>query len=99
MFGKLNEIKQKMEEIKNRLDTITVEGNAGDGAVQVEVTGNRVVKNIKIEDALLTLNRKEELQELLETAINIGMEKAKNVSETEMHSAGKGLFPNLPGLL
>jgi len=30
MFGKLNEMKQKMEEVKKRLDTVEVEGEAGD---------------------------------------------------------------------
>jgi DNA-binding YbaB/EbfC family protein len=99
IFGKLNEVKKKMDEVKNRLDTITVEGNAGDGAVQVIVTGNRVVKNITIESSLLTPDRKEELQELLETATNVALEKAHNISESEMQAAGKGLLPNLPGLL
>ena len=99
ILGKLNDIKQKMEEMKNRLNTITVEGNAGDGAVQVMVNGNRIVKSIKIEDALLTPERKEELQELIEVALNSALEKAQNISETEMQSAGKGLLPNIPGLL
>jgi nucleoid-associated protein EbfC len=99
ILGKLNEMKQKMEEIKTRLDKITVEGNSGDGAVQVEVSGNRVVKSIKIEDALLTPARKEELQELIEVAMNRALEKAQNISESEMQSAGKGLLPNIPGLL
>ncbi|HKR07501.1 MAG TPA: YbaB/EbfC family nucleoid-associated protein [Bacteroidia bacterium] len=99
MLGKLNEVKKKMDEIKNRLDTITVEGNAGDGAVQVIVSGNRVVKSINIETALLNPERKEELQDLLEIAMNNALEKAQNISESEMQSAGKGLLPNIPGLL
>jgi DNA-binding YbaB/EbfC family protein len=98
LFGKLNEMKQKMDEIKNRLDTITVEGNAGDGTVHVEMTANRIVKNILIEDSLMSPERKEELQELLEVAINQALEKAQNISETEMQAAGRGMLPNLPGL-
>ncbi|MEP7169714.1 MAG: YbaB/EbfC family nucleoid-associated protein [Bacteroidota bacterium] len=99
ILGKLNEVKKKMDEIKTHLDTITVEGNAGDGAVQVLVNGNRIVKNISIEDALLTPERKEELQDLIEVAMNRALEKAQNISENEMQSAGKGLLPNIPGLL
>lgn len=98
IFGKLNEMKQKMDEIKNRLDAITVEGNAGDGAIQVIVTGNRKVKSIAIEDTLLTVARKEELQELLEVAMNQALDKAQNLSEIEMQAAGKGMLPNIPGL-
>jgi nucleoid-associated protein EbfC len=99
ILGKLNDVKKKMDEIKNRLDTITVEGNAGDDAVQVLVNGNRIVKNISIEDSLLTPERKEELQDLIEVAMNRALEKAQNISENEMQSAGKGLLPNIPGLL
>ena len=80
-------------------NTITVEGNSGDGAVQVIVSGNRVIKSISIESSLLTPEKKEELQELLETATNLALEKALNISESEMQAAGKGLLPNIPGLL
>jgi|SRR6185436_12411137 len=98
ILGKLNEVKKKMDEIKSRLDTISVDGNAGDGAVQVVANGNRIVKSVTIESSLLTPDRKEELQELIEVAVNQALEKAQNISESEMQSAGKGLLPNLPGL-
>lgn len=98
MIGKLNAMKQKMEEIKKRLDAISVEGNAGDGAVTVEMTANRHVKKIKIEDSLLNAERKEELQQLLQLSMNSALEKAQNISESEMQAAGKGILPNIPGL-
>lgn len=98
MLGKLNDVKKAMEEIKNRLDTISVEGEAGEGNVKVVMTANRVVKSVVIADKLMTPDRKEELEELLELAMNRAGEKAQNVSETEMKAAGQGLLPNIPGL-
>ena len=98
MLGKLNEVKKTMDEIKSRLDSVFVEGEAGEGNVKVVMNANRVVKSVIIHDKFMEISRKEELQELLELAMNRASEKAQNVSETEMQAAGKGLLPNIPGL-
>ncbi|MBL7915663.1 MAG: YbaB/EbfC family nucleoid-associated protein [Bacteroidia bacterium] len=98
MLGKLGEVKKAMDEIKARLDTVMVDGEAGEGSIRVTMTGNRVVKSVVIADKLMAPDRKEELQELLELAINRASEKAQNVSEAEMKAAGQGLLPNIPGL-
>lgn len=98
LFGKLNEMKQKMEEAKSRLESISVEAGAGDGAVTVVMSANKSVKSIQIEDRLLNVANKEELIDYLELAINKAIEKAENVSQSEMMAAGKGVLPNIPGL-
>ena len=98
MLGKLGEVKKAMDEIKARLDTVMVDGEAGEGSIRVTMTGNRMVKSIVIADKLMAPDRKEELQELLELAVNRASEKAQNVSEAEMKAAGQGLLPNIPGL-
>ncbi|MBL0343216.1 MAG: YbaB/EbfC family nucleoid-associated protein [Bacteroidetes bacterium] len=98
MLGKLGEVKKAMDTIKARLDTITVEGEAGEGNVKVIMTGNRLVKTIAISDRMMSIDRKNELEELLELAINRANEKAQNVSDSEMKSAGKGILPDIPGL-
>jgi len=98
MLGKLNEVKKAMEEIKHRLESVYVDGEAGEGNVKIVMNGNRVVKSVTIHDRMMDPSRREELQELLELAINRSSEKAQSVSETEMKAAGKGLLPNIPGL-
>ncbi|MBK7390957.1 MAG: YbaB/EbfC family nucleoid-associated protein [Bacteroidetes bacterium] len=98
MLGKLGEVKKAMDEIKARLDTVMVDGEAGEGSIRVTMTGNRMVKSIVIADKLMAPDRKEELQELLELAVNRASDKAQNVSEAEMKAAGQGLLPNIPGL-
>lgn len=98
MFGKLNEMKQKMEEVKKRLDTIEVEGEAGDGAVKVLVTANKKVLDIVISEVLLTSENKEPLQDFIAVAMNRAMENAENVAESEMKAVAGDMLPNLPGL-
>ena len=97
MLNKLGDVKKKMDEIKQRLDLITVEGDSGNGVVKVILTANRKVKSISISDELLKIESKEELQDLLEIALNRALENAENISETEMKAAGKDFLPGFPG--
>jgi DNA-binding protein YbaB len=87
------EIKQKMDEVKKRLDTITVvEENE---YVRITVTGNRKVKDITIlkNDDVINLEGK------LQSAMNAALEKADNVMQAEMMGATKGMMPGgLPGM-
>jgi len=98
MFGKLNEMKQKMEEVKMRLDTVEVEGEAGDGAVKVLVTANKKVLDIAIDGTLLTSENKDQLQNFIAVAMNRALENAENVAQSEMKAIAGDLMPNLPGM-
>jgi DNA-binding YbaB/EbfC family protein len=99
MLGKLGELKKSMEAAKARLDAVMVEGASGNNRIRVTMTANQQVKEIRIDPELLNSNSKEELEELLAVAFNKATINAKNVSETEMKAAGKGLLPDIPGLL
>lgn len=92
--GQAAGMKQQMDEVKNRLNNIIVEGTAENGAVKVTATGNKQVKNISINEALL--KDKEELEDLLVIAVNRALEEADKVHEKEMQFAAKGLFPGMP---
>src|SRR5574338_196576 len=96
IFGKLGDIKKKMEEIKTRLDTIYIDEQSSGGMVKVTVTGNRKVKQVSVDQSLLTAERKEEMEELLEITMNRALERAEAVSENEMKAAGKDLLPGFP---
>lgn len=99
MFGKLQEAQQKLKESKARLATITVDGEAGDGAVKVTVTGNREVKTLEIAERLLEKDNKEELEDLLITALNRALKNAENAWESEMKNVAGGMLGPLGGLL
>lgn len=98
MFGKLAEAQQKADEIKKRLDAITVEGESNGGMVKVIATGNRAVTQVTIADELMTPDRKEELEELLIVAIDRAMQQAENVSQSEMKSLMGSMMPGLGNL-
>ncbi|MBC9931750.1 YbaB/EbfC family nucleoid-associated protein [Chitinophaga qingshengii] len=95
LFGKLTQIQQKMKEGKERLAKVTLEGEAGDGAIKVAVDGNRQVKSIEIAERLLAPEHKEELEDLLLTALNRALKDAENSWEAEMKSAAGGMLGGL----
>ncbi len=97
ILSKLGDVKKKMDEIKSRLDAVSVDGDAGNGKVKVTVTGNRKLKSIHIDDSLLSMDAKDELIDLLEMATNNALERAEQVSEAEMKAAGRDFLPGMPG--
>jgi len=100
LFGKLQEAQQKMSDSKERLKHISVEGEAGNGAIKVIVSGNREVQSLEIEPGLLVAERKEELEDLLITALNRALKNAENAWETEMKGVAGGMLGGmgLPGM-
>lgn len=96
MMAKLQEAQAKIEETKKRLNTVMVDGEAGNGMVVVTVTANREVKNIAIDDELL--EDKEALEDYLILALNKAIQKANEVNEKELAAAAKGGLPDIPGM-
>lgn len=96
MMAKLKDAQAKIEETKKRMDTVQVNGNAGNGMVSVSVTANREVKTIQISDELLS--DKEALEDYLILALNSALKKANEIHEMEMARAAKEGMPDIPGL-
>ncbi len=98
MFDKLFQAQQKAEEIKKRLDTISVSGEAEGGLIRVVATANKEIKEIIIDPVFLSNADKEELEELLVVALNKAIVQAENISQAEMQAASKDMLGGLGGL-
>lgn len=96
MMGKLKETQQKVEATKKRLDTVTLNESSPEGLVQVVITANRLVKEIKIDEELL--KDKDQLEDYLIIAVNKAIDKATQVNETELAAVAKEGMPNIPGM-
>lgn len=99
MFGKISEMKEKMETVKQSLDTIDVTGQSPDGRIKILMTANKTVKSIEIEEALISTDNAEELEDLLIIAINRTIEIAEATAQEKIKSATAGMLPNIPGLM
>lgn len=98
MLDQLFAAQQKAEEIKKRLNTISVFGEVENGAIKITATANKVVTGVSIEEEFLKNADKEEVEELLLTAINKALASAEQVSATEMQSATKDMLGGLGGM-
>lgn len=100
MFDKLLEAQKKAEEIKSRLDTISVSAEVEGGKISITATANKAITSIHIDPDFLKDADSEELEELLLTAINKVLKQAEDVSQTEMQAATRdmmGGFGNIFG--
>lgn len=95
MFDKLLEAQRKAEEIKKRLDLITVSSEIEGGKIKVSSTANKHITSVHIDPEFLRTADREELEELLAVAVNKVLTQAENVSQTEMQAATRDMMGGL----
>lgn len=98
MLDKLMAAQQKADEIKKRLDTISVFGEVEGAAIRVTATANKTITAVEIREDFYEQAGKEELEELLLTAINKALSQAEQVSAMEMQAATKDMLGGLGGM-
>lgn len=98
MFGDMSKMMEQLqgaqkhvEEAKERLNAVLVEGTSGNGLVNVTVTANREVKKIDINENVL--EDKEAVEDYLILALNNALQKADAINEQEMAAAAKKGLP------
>lgn len=96
MMGKLKEAKEKVKATRERLNTIELRELSEDETLEIQITANREIKSIHIDDSLLT--DKDKLQEALVSALNKAITKAGEVHNAELKAAAKEGLPNIPGI-
>ena len=99
MQSKINQA-QKVQEDNSRVQEEMAEreftASVGGGAVEITVTGNHQVRDIKIKPEVVDPEDIDMLSELIIAAANEAMRQADEVTEAEMSKASGGL--NIPGL-
>ncbi|MFY7672264.1 YbaB/EbfC family nucleoid-associated protein [Tenacibaculum sp. MEBiC06402] len=96
MMDKLKQAQQKVEETKQRLNTVLIDESGADGKIKVTVTANRDIKAVSIDESLL--NDAEELEDYLILTLNKALKRAGEINEQEMAIAAKSGMPNIPGM-
>jgi len=96
MMNKLKETQKKVEETKERLNHVIIDEASSNGEIKVSITGNRAIKSIEINEALL--EDKEMLEDYLILTLNKAIERATAVNEAELAAVAKEGMPNIPGM-
>ncbi len=84
----LQELKSKMDDVKSRLDTITV--SEENQYIKATVNGNRKITAIEIKQQM----DPKEMEKQLLAVLNEALIKSDSVMQSEM----KGIMPSIPGL-
>ncbi|MDX2001878.1 MAG: YbaB/EbfC family nucleoid-associated protein [Chitinophagales bacterium] len=96
MLGQFGNIQQKAEEMRKRLDNVSVAGEAE--GVKATMNGNRKLLNIEIAEHIFQEGDKEQLEDLITIAINRALEQAEAVTASETAAMYREMLPGFPGL-
>ena len=83
----------QLQKIQEELETLTVEGTAGGGAVKVTMTGKQIVESVVIEPE--AAEEVELLQDMVLAAVNDAANKAQELAAQKMSVVTGGI--NIPG--
>lgn len=86
-------MQESMEKSQEELAQKDFEATAGGGAISVKVSGEKVIKEIKIEKDVVDPEDVEMLQDLIITCVNEALRKVDTAQASEL-----GKF-NIPGLM
>lgn len=96
MMQQAKQVQQKLEEIQEKLKDIDVQGQSGNGLVQVTMSCAAVVRNISIDASLLRADNKEMLEDLIVAALNNAgdVKDARIKEETRKMTESMGIDEN-----
>jgi hypothetical protein len=97
MFGDLmGNMEEKQKAMRKKLAEITVEAEAGDGAVRVQANANREIINIAIDREKLDWEDTEMVEDLVTVAVNLALERAAEKESEESERLIREMLP--PGM-
>jgi nucleoid-associated protein EbfC len=91
MMQQIQRLQQQLAEAQERLAVETVTATAGGGAVTVVMTGDQKCQSIAIDPELLKDADAEMLQDLVLTAVNLALEKSRELQQQTMGPLAGGL--------
>ena len=96
MMRQARELQKNMAKMQEELENATVQASVGGGVVTVVVSGKMRVESLTIQPDVVSPDDVELLQELVQAAVNEGMEQAQQMVSSRMSALTGGL--NIPGL-
>jgi DNA-binding YbaB/EbfC family protein len=91
MMQQLQRLQQQMAEAQEKLATETVTATAGGGAIKVTMTGDQHCQSVEIEPDFLKDADAEMLDDLVLAAVNLALDKSRELQEKMMGPLAGGL--------
>lgn len=90
------DLQDRMGKIQEELKTKTVDASSGGGMVTATVNGNQELVGVKIKKEAIDEDDLEMLEDLVVAAVNLALEKSKELNQDEFSKLTGGL--HIPGL-
>lgn len=94
LMKQATEMQKKMESLQSELGQKTVEFSSGGGMVTVVAGGDQTVRSVRINPKVVDPNDVEMLEDLVRSAVDGALQKARDLAAGEMKGITAGL--NLP---
>ena len=91
MMQRLQRMQQQMAEAQEHLAQESVTATAGGSAVKVTMSGDQKCQSVEIDPSLLKDADAEMIQDLVLTAVNLALDKARELQEQVMGPLAGGL--------
>jgi nucleoid-associated protein EbfC len=91
MMQQLKMMQEQMEAVQAQLAEETVTATVGGGAVKVVMTGDQKCREVVIDPELLTDGDADMLQDMLLSAINMALDKSRELQSERMGPLAGGL--------
>ena len=93
LMKQAKKMQEEMQKSQEELSSKEFDSTAGGGAISVKVTGEKVIKEIKIKPDVVDQDDVEMLEDLILTCVNEALRKVDSAQSQEL-----GKF-NIPGLM
>ncbi|MBL7862450.1 MAG: YbaB/EbfC family nucleoid-associated protein [Cyclobacteriaceae bacterium] len=98
MMGKMKEVQVRIKEAQDNLIKVKATGESGGGMVRAMVNGKKQLISLEIDPAILKVEDKLLVQDLVVAAVNKASEEVEVLAKEELKKATEGLLPNIPGM-
>ncbi len=96
MLKQAQQLQQKLMEEQQKLESETVTGSSGGGAITITINGKYQVTEIKIDPETIDPENADMLEDLITTGFNEAIEKIQQLRASRLNSLTGGL--KLPGI-
>jgi nucleoid-associated protein EbfC len=91
MMAQIQKLQQQMAEAQEQLAVETVTATAGGGAIKVTMTGDQKCTSVEISPDFLKDADAEMLNDMVLTAVNLALDKSRELQEQRMGPLAGGL--------
>lgn len=95
LLKQAQKMQKDLAKLEEELSEKVYESTIGGGVIRVQVKGNMSIESISINEDLLEKDGKEDLEEMLKSAINSALQKASSEKEKSMNDVTGGV--KMPG--